>query len=293
MAFAQRVINFSFSNGISVSGLRSSVSITIQGQNNTTACNVRIWGLPLSITNQLSTLSYTLRKPGSQTISINASAYESENLSLTFKGYIRDAYADIQGAPDAPFHVTADTTGSPAVANTPPNSYNQSSVQASQIFQTLANQAGFHFENNNITSVLRYPYFWGSWKAQLQQLAEAANCSFICESGVLAAWPTGKNRASAGNPTISPQTGMVGYPAAIAGTGRMKVRTIYNPGFKYNQNVTVQSSIKPANGNWNICSITHDLETLKFKGQWYTTLELQPIAANSNPNNALPPAPIG
>lgn len=274
MAFAQRLINFSFTDyGINISGLRSSVHIETVGIGPVSSCDVRIWGMTLSHMNQISTLGFQgLKYSGAHdNLKITASSLET-GLSLTYSGTIIDAYGDFQGAPDVPFHIVCQQGKWTALQNTQSQSFNQSSVQVSTIVKQLASKMGYTFENNGVNVSLRYPYLWGSLGSQLQQVCDAANCNHVFDNGVLAIYPkTGSRQGTI--PLISPQTGMVGYPS-FAGTSRISVKTLFNPQIKPGGQVQIQSSVTPANGTWVINTLSHDLESLKFNGMWFTSLLL-------------------
>ena len=68
-------------------------------------------------------------------------------------------------------------------------------------------------------------------------------------------------------PIVSPQTGMIGYPAYTA-YGIM-LKTIFNPSIGFGQQIQVQSSLQPACGNWAVYGLDHALdEEMPDNGLW-------------------------
>jgi hypothetical protein len=81
----------------------------------------------------------------------------------------------------------------------------------------------------------------------------------------------GKKGRSSGGVTLSPQTGMVGYPAF--NQAGVVIRSIFNPTIKNGTVVTVQSAITPACGRWEVYSVTHEIESQIPKGKWFSIIE--------------------
>jgi hypothetical protein len=67
---------------------------------------------------------------------------------------------------------------------------------------------------------------------------------------------------------LSPQTGMVGYPA-FSGPAVL-VKSILNPKIQNGTKLTIQSSLTPAAGNWSVFHAIHDFESNVPHGKWFT-----------------------
>jgi hypothetical protein len=128
--------------------------------------------------------------------------------------------------PNVRFIVTAASGAYGARKPVPPTT-RKGAVAGESLIATLAQQLGYGFENNGVHVMLRNPYLHGTAISQLRQVTRAMNCQwFIDKETTLAIWPTGKARSGA-IPLVSPQTGMVGYPAFNQGS--IMVTSFYNP----------------------------------------------------------------
>jgi hypothetical protein len=145
------------------------------------------------------------------------------------------------------------------------------SVDAAEVLQQLAGQAGLNFVNNGVSVQLSKPYYSGAIRTQIQECIEDAGISGIIDDGTLTIWPG--NGARAGSvPLISPETGMVGYPT-YTGTG-IVVNTMFNPNVLSGAEVEVKSSLPQACGHWNVVTLVHDLESEVPNGKWFTQMQL-------------------
>jgi hypothetical protein len=137
------------------------------------------------------------------------------------------------------------------------------------IMAGLAEQGGFHFENNGVQVQFFDPYFPGTVLEQIQRCAAKAgiNHTIDHQTNTLAIWPRGGSRGGK-IPLISPTTGMIGYP--VFDPNGVLVTTTYNPSIRTGQIVQVQSSLQAANGQWGVNSLEHELESQVPGGQWRT-----------------------
>jgi hypothetical protein len=132
--FAERAINLTFqlgsgtftntqSNILSVSGLRVQASIAIPGTVPLQGgAQVAVYGLPLQVMNDLSSLGNALYFTKNNSIVIEAGDV-GRQMSAVFTGTIAQAYADFDGGPDAAFQVIAIPGYFAKVVGTQPNSY--------------------------------------------------------------------------------------------------------------------------------------------------------------------------
>lgn len=288
MALAQRLIDVTFAlgqsqpgsgagpstfvesgtNQVTLSGLRVAAKVVKAGGPAMSTLELRVYGMTLSLMNQLSTLGMIATHVYKNSVLVEAGDADS-GMATVFIGTITNAWADFQAAPDVAFHVEAHTGLLENVTPAKPSSYTGATSVAT-IMSSLATQMGLTFENGGVTTVLANPYFYGSPRAQALACARAANCEWIIDDGVLAIWPKGSARNGEA-PLISPGTGMRGYPAYTS--KGIAVETLYNPSVGYGKNIVVQSSLTPANGTWVTYSLDHDLESMVFDGQWFTRIE--------------------
>jgi len=292
MSFVQRLISCTFTKAVgtfaeggntaTVSGLRISCQVVNGGTQAMTA-HLRIYGMTLSLMNQLSTLCQAIGGIQANSISINAGdSSQAGSLPLMFTGTIQQAWVDFQSAPQVAFDVSATTTLAPAAFSAKPLSYS-APVTVQTIMQALASEMGLTFENNGVNITLPAPsYFPGTQWEQAKKAALDANVNIVIDRGKLAIWPRDGARTTLGVPIISKATGMIMSPT-YANQGLI-IRTEFNPAISFGGQIQVQSqhstpangapvSNWPANGIWSVYSLNHDLETLTPRGQWFSTIE--------------------
>ncbi|MBM2767070.1 baseplate hub protein [Burkholderia anthina] len=286
MSFTRKKINLTFKLGrdtngvqysfdgkydtVTVSGLRIQATIANAGAPSMGQASLIIHGLTPSLLNQL--LSVNRLDNGQVSIRFNQLVIEAGDdlvgMSVIFQGQISMAMPTYNNAPDVALHVAACPGLLEAVKVAPALSYS-GSADAAIIMQNLATQNGYMFENNGVSVILSTPYFPGSPKRQMEACANAANINWSLDNGVLAIWPKGGSRSGFVQ-TISPETGMIGYPAGTP-AGGVLVRTLFNPHLHYGAAVQLESSLPFANGKFVLFDIAHDLESETPNGQWETS----------------------
>lgn len=255
--------------GNNPAGLRISAAIVKAGGRGLTTAEVRIYGLPLSIMNQLSTLGLPiLYYVGRNLITIEAGDDQS-GMATLFQGVITQAWADLEGAPEAVFTVMAFVGALQTTTPTPATSY-PGGADVATIMQGLASRGGFNFQNNGVQVRLANPYFWGSIMAQIQACAEAADVAYIIDDNALVIWP--KNGSRGGLvPKVAPGAGLVGYPRYTS--QGVAFRCEFTPSIGFGSQVELDTSITPAKGTWNIYKLTYDLECQEPDGHWFLDIE--------------------
>lgn len=255
-------------NTVELTDYRVSAHIVKAGGASQGEAHLRIYGLSLSLMNQLSSLGRTPVIVRKNLMDILAGDEGKE--ALIFRGSISQAYSDLGGAPDGMLLVDSYSLLFQAVQSIPPTSF-KGSVDAALILQGLATQMGLPFENNGVSVMLSNPYYAGSAKTQAETVVHDADIEWNQgDMGVLAIWPKGGHRKGV-PPVISPETGMVGYPYPSGG-GLLGLKTLFNPNVAFGGRIEVRSSITPANGVWAIKQIVHELESEVPGGQWFTSL---------------------
>ena len=254
-------------NTVTAQGLRIQAIISQDGGPGQVNASLRIFGMPMSVMNQISTMGKsTVQTNFATSVSISAGEVGG-TMSAVFQGHVQQAWVDAASLPDVAlvamaFSSLADQMN-PAVA---PTSY-AGMVDAAVILQGLATQMGRRFENNGVSVMLSNPYYPGTAMQQAQRCAEAAHINMLDDGGTLAIWPIDGARDGA-VPMISPETGMVGYPAYTQ--AGLDVTTLYNPAIRCGGQVKIQSSITPACGVWPVSAVEHTLESETPGGAWFT-----------------------
>ena len=281
MSFIRRKIELSFAYGtgpygidnprvVTLSGLRVMCNALIAGGSGMGQLSLRIYGMSLSLMNELSTVGKLPVVFRRNTITVRAGDDES-GMAQIYQGTITAAWADMESAPDTAFVVTAAAGLIEALLPIPASSY-PGSADAAVILSNLADQMGVGFENNGVSVILSTPYFSGSARAQAESCVKAAGIEWNgIENGVLAIWPKGSYRGGL-IPLISADTGMVGYPTYTS-TGII-VSTLFNPTIRFGALAKVSSVLTPANGYWKVVTLNHEVESELPDGIWFTQMQL-------------------
>jgi Baseplate hub gp41 len=251
---------------------------------------VKIWGMSPSLMNQLSTLGLVFNLVPHNTITIAAGEADASgnptNMATVFTGTIWSAYGDYQAMPDVPFVFVCLNGAADQAISVAPSSF-PGSTSVATMMSGFARQMNLGFENNGISITLTNQYFTGSAKVQADKCAEAANISWGVIGNTLAIWPKGGNRATTSVPVISPETGMISYPAFTQ--QGIIVKTLFNPAIAFGGLVQVKSTLlsalaaaKSGSGSpiaansfpsqWAVNKLDLALDSLLPKGQWMSTV---------------------
>lgn len=248
--------------------LRMSAHIDVVGGVSSGNMELAIYGLPLTLMNQLSTIGTQINLMDKNTISVSAG--DKDALNLVFSGLIHEAYVDANNMPQVCFRISAVPGGQVnAVMPVKPISLS-GSQDVGQIMGSLAKQMGLTLENNGVKVKIMNPYYSGSPWRQAVQLMQHANIEMIIDKGKLAITPPGQPREGQ-SATVSAQTGMIGYPAFRQNV--ILVKSIFNPAIQCGGSINVQSALTPANGSWKVFHIVYDLECAMPHGRWQQLME--------------------
>jgi hypothetical protein len=255
-------------NVATLRGFRASARVRHAGGPSDGTLDLTVWGMTETMMNQLSTLGMQINLVPKNTVVVSAGDNNGTPTTV-FLGYILQAWADFSQQPEVPFHITAHTGLPQSVIPAQATSY-RGQVDVGTIMSGLATSMGLKFENSGVQVQLRNPYFAGSYKSQMRECAEAAGISASIINGTLAIWPKNGSRGGA-IPMVSPDTGLVGYPAYNA-YGIM-IETLFNPSIGFGQKINVQSSLQPACGEWAVYGLDHELdEEVPDGGRWHSRI---------------------
>lgn len=291
--FVQRQLTFKFTrasgnftgasgNELTVQNLRASAKISNAGGSAMGQLDAEVYGLTASVMADLSTLGVTKNLVDKNQVVVLAGNAGGQPTQV-FQGTIWNAWIDFTNAPNVPFRLTAFSLGFDSVVPSTPSNYSGSTSVAT-IMQSLASKMGLAFENNGVSIQLDRPSYSGTYKEQAQRIVEDTGIGWNAgENGVLAIWPPNGNRGSSGI-TISPSTGMVGYPTYTE--NGIEVKALFNPQLKFGQTVQVQSSLFQATKSLYVYGLDHTLESLLPNGDWFS------IIRGFDPNTPSPPLPV-
>lgn len=281
MALVERLLTFSIelaagtfkdtgSSTINLSGRRATAKILKAGTPSLGTAQIQIYGLTLSIANQLSTLGMVFQLIPRNVITVMAGDSE-KGMAVAFVGTITQAFSSFVGAPDVPFIIQAHTLGAESAIQQTPMSFTGPTDVAGAM-SSIAKQMGCVFENNGVNETISSPYLWGSSRSMADQCAASAGVNWFADDKTLAIWP--KAGARGGDvPIIAPPPNgsMKGYPTFTA--YGITVQTEYDRTLRFGAQVEVKSSLTPANKTWNIVKLAHDLSTLYPGGEWFSTVD--------------------
>jgi hypothetical protein len=284
------------SGTFNISGARARCRITNAGAPAGGMADITIYGLSLSLMNQLATLGVVVDSVSKNQIIVSAGASSLPDASsanaaqtpaggfpVVFGGTIWFAYGDYSNMPETPIRIIAQAGLINAVKSAAPASYTGPTSIVS-IMESFAQQLGVPLENNGVDGTLASPYFPGTVLQQVYQAAEHANIRALLVDGgtKLAIMPKNGSRTSLTNiPLISKNSGMVGSPS-FAQNGWLVVKMVYNPDVAFLGNIQVESAVVPqANKTWTVFKLDLALDTLLPDGDWMATALCYPKGVNA------------
>lgn len=258
-------------NVVRVTGLQCSATISKAGGWTNSTLDLRIWGLSLSVMNDLSTLGKPLPAIRNNVVTVKPRSDDS-GPTVAFVGIIQQAWADMGGIPDSVFSVQATSGFFNQLRPLPPTSI-KGAADVAQVMAGLAKQMEMNFENSGVSVQLADQYLSGSGVDQARQLMDNAKINMIIDAdNTLAIWPRGGVRNPLSTPVlVDPDHGLVGYPTWTA--QGVVVKTLYNTNISYGKAIKIRSDITPANGLWSPFKVDHVLESETVDGQWFTMAE--------------------
>jgi hypothetical protein len=278
LAFTQKLINVQFNlangsfgsgknNTATIRGARVSCHIVNTGGASNSNMELAIYGLPLTVMNQLSTVGTQAYKMYKNSVTVEAG--DASGMTLVFGGDIYSAFVDAQSMPNVCFRVMAAPGSFQAIKPATPLSI-RGSADVAGMMKTLAGQMGFGFENAGVDLKLANPYYAGTAWKQAIAIAKHAGIDMIVDRNIMAIVPPAKTRSGEAV-LISPQTGMMGYPAF--NQANVLVRAYYSPSVKYLGAIEVKSDLTPANGKWKVNRLEYQLESMVPNGRWEMMME--------------------
>lgn len=251
---------------VTLTGHRVIAEMASVGGDSQGQMQLRIYGLPLTTINRLTTIGPIATEIRGKNRVMVAAGDDGSALTTIFEGTIDQAFGDFQGAPDVALNITAFSALAAAVKPVAASSY-KGAVDAAVVMADLAKMMGFAFENNGVSVMLSNPYFPGTALDQVKACARAAGIRYTTDCSVLAIWPKGGTRKTA-IPVVSSKTGMVGYP--VFSSSGLGVTSLFQPSAKQGGQIEVQSSLLVACGVWNLYGVLHHLESERPDGPWFS-----------------------
>ncbi|MGC9159772.1 MAG: baseplate hub protein, partial [Terracidiphilus sp.] len=258
-------------NTVTLQGLRASVYIENAGGAMLGTMKAQIFGVSESDMNTLTSLIWDnlIVTPSGSTFAFNSIqvfALDGTQTTLVYQGDILNCWGVFMSMPEVYLYIEAQIGYLALVQPVPPLSISADTA-ISTVMGQLAQQMGYQFENNNVQGTVKKGTYLGS---TLMEQARTLMQSFrfwmyLDGTNTLAIAPYGQARSTIA-PLISPQTGLIEYPA-FNSTG-VNFATLYNRDLLLGGPVEIQSSIPKARGTWIVTSMSHQLTSQMPGGPW-------------------------
>jgi len=260
-------------NTATLTGYRVSAQIVKGGGPSADSATIRVFGVPISLINQLTRYGCQVDAVRRNTVIVRAGD-DAAGMSQVFAGtLIPPVYGDFGSPPDTVLTMTALGAGILIARPSGVLSFPDTTPVAT-IMAQLAGNMGYGFTNFGVESSLPSSYYTGTAYDQMRAIAHDANINAVADEAfqTLAIWPKGKARGELG-PRIGPDSGLVGYPR-YSDIG-IAITAEYRPGLLFGMDFTLDSTLEPARGVWNIQYLSYDLESETPGGAWFVDIEGQ------------------
>ncbi|CAK8736346.1 hypothetical protein SODG_000596 [Sodalis praecaptivus] len=187
-----------------------------------------------------------------------------------FEGFISDAYADYNQAPDVPLMITANMMFYLRAKAAPPFSA-EGTVGIDTIFTSLASAAGLKYENQGVKRALPNPYFQGDITRQMLEAAQAVEADIDINVEQVTIWPKGTPRKAPAL-RVSPQQGLIGYP--IFTSVGLSITTLFCADIFIGRQLALETALPNASGQYSVIGAVHTLTSWVEGGQWSTACDL-------------------
>lgn len=215
---------------------------------------------------------------------------DASGMALIFSGAIYAGSVDYNAMPDVGVDFVAHAVFNEKMTAVAASSY-KGDMDVAVMLQGLAHAAGWAFENAGVTAKLSNHACGGSIVDQIEDICLAAGIHHDVKAGptkTLVIWPAGGARDNTVI-TLSPDTGLVGYPEYAMNS--VMVTSVFNPNIEFGRRVQVVSSVPnfsaksqrefggrkepPGEGESFYCwNVTHSLSSQIPDGPWFTRAQL-------------------
>lgn len=251
-------------NAYMISDLAMSARVEKTGAPDFGKASLQIWGLPLGVMEQLSTLTMHPLFVRRNYLNIYAGD-ELGGYSQVYAGSITRAAADFGQAPDVRFTIESQIGFFGAVTAQGDNVVS-GSQPAADFIARQAKAAGLTFRNQGVTAQVRNAVFSGSPIEQARQCARQVGAELVLDDGEALLLPNGAARK--GNaPLLRADSGLLGYPAMTQ--NGITCKAIFNPAFRFAGLIKIESVVPKVSGTWRIIKLAHSLDSnLPNGGKW-------------------------
>lgn len=248
-------------NTVIIEGLPVMVEIEKQGGESKNKATVTVQNLKLETVKQLTVLSFKRLETYNNILQIDAGNKDAD-LSTIFIGEITSSVPEINDDGTLALRIEALAGYYPALIPSSPTSV-QGTTTIDKLMAQFAKEAGYDYENKNITGSVANCVFIGSPIAKARALARQTNIDLIIDDKKFTI-QTFDAPKSGQIPLIANYTGMIGYPS-FSSSG-IDVRCEFNKELKIGGYFKLESILPHASGEWQIVKIRHSLEAYTPQG---------------------------
>ena len=255
-------------NAYEISDLAMSVRVDKVGAPDFGKASAVIYGLPLDVMEQLSTLNMHPLFVRRNYLNIFAGD-DYNGYNQIYAGTITRASGDFNSAPDVRFQIESQIGFFGAVTAQGANVIN-GTQSASSFIEMQAQKMGFTFKNEGVTGTVKNAVFEGSPVEQARQCAKQIGAELILDDETMILVNNGASRK--GNAVLlNKDSGLLGYPTMTQ--NGIEIKAIFNPNFKFAGLIKLESTVPKTSGTWRITKMTHTLDSnLPSGGKWETAI---------------------
>ena len=255
-------------NAYEISDLAMSVRVEKTGAPDFGKASAVIYGLPLDVMEQLSTLCMHPLYVRRNYINIYAGD-ECNGYNQIYAGTITKASGDFNSAPDVKFNIESQIGFFGAVTAQGANVIS-GSQSASTFIEQQAKKIGFTFKNEGVTGTVKNAVFEGSPIEQARQCAKQIGAELILDDETMILVSNGASRK--GNAVLlNANSGLLGYPTMTQ--NGIEIRAIFNPNFRFAGLIKLETIVPKCSGAWRIVKLSHTLDSnLPNGGKWETQI---------------------
>ena len=243
-------------NAYEISDLAMSVRVEKTGAPDFGKASAVIYGLPLDVMEQLSTLCMHPLFVRRNYINIYAGD-EYNGYNQIYAGTITKASGDFNSAPDIKFNIESQIGFFGAVTAQGANVIS-GSQSASTFIEQQAKKIGFTFKNEGVTGTVKNAVFEGSPIEQARQCAKQIGAELILDDETMILVSNGASRK--GNAVLlNANSGLLGYPTMTQ--NGIEIRAIFNPNFRFAGLIKLETLVPKCSGTWRIVKMSHTLDS--------------------------------
>lgn len=255
-------------NAYEISDLAMSVRVEKTGAPDFGKASATIYGLPLDVMEQLSTLCMHPLFVRRNYINIYAGD-DTNGYNQIYAGTITRASGDFNSAPDIRFQIESQIGFFGAVTAQGANVIN-GTQSASTFIEQQAKKIGFTFKNEGVTGTVKNAVFEGSPIEQARQCAKQIGAELLLDDENMILISNGASRK--GNAILlNKDSGLLGYPTMTQ--NGIEIKAIFNPNFKFAGLIKLETTVPKCSGTWRIIKMSHTLDSnLPTGGKWDTQI---------------------